>query len=81
MGVLGDGRHGGRGGAAASADCARPLAVLEVNCPKGAREATLGCAPAKNDFCFFAATGGKLGKALNVYTNAAPGEVRSGVCI
>ena len=26
MGVLGDGRHGGRGGAAASADCARPLA-------------------------------------------------------
>ena len=25
-GVLGDGRHGGRGGAAASADCARPLA-------------------------------------------------------
>ena len=28
MGVLGDGRHGGRGGAAASADCARPLAVL-----------------------------------------------------
>ena len=27
-GVLGDGRHGGRGGAAASADCARPLAVL-----------------------------------------------------
>ena len=28
MGVLGGGRHGGRGGAAASADCARPLAVL-----------------------------------------------------
>ena len=26
MGVLGGGRHGGRGGAAASADCARPLA-------------------------------------------------------
>ena len=26
MGVLGDGRHGGRGGTAASADCARPLA-------------------------------------------------------
>ena len=28
MGVLGDGRHGGRNGAAVSADCARPLAVL-----------------------------------------------------
>ena len=26
MGVLGGGRHGGRGGAAVSADCARPLA-------------------------------------------------------
>ena len=28
MGVLGDGRHGGRNGAAVSADCARPLAAL-----------------------------------------------------
>ena len=28
MGVLGDGRHGGRDGAAVSADCARPLAAL-----------------------------------------------------
>ena len=27
-GVLGDGRHGGRNGAAVSADCARPLAAL-----------------------------------------------------
>lgn len=38
-------------------------------------------APAKNDFSFFAACGGKLGKALEVYSSAAPGEVRSGVCI
>ena len=28
MGVLGGGRHGGRNGAAVSADCARPLAAL-----------------------------------------------------
>ena len=38
-------------------------------------------APAENDFCFFAAPGGKLCEALEVYTNAAPGEGRSGVCI
>ena len=25
-----------------TADCARPLAVLKVNCPKGAREGGLG---------------------------------------
>ena len=42
MGVLGGGRHGGRNGAAVSADCARPLAVLKVNCPKGARDGGLG---------------------------------------
>src|SRR5699024_293880 len=32
MGVLGDGRHGG-GRLCRTADCARPLAVLKVNCP------------------------------------------------
>ena len=29
--------------------------VQEVNCPEGAREATLGCAPAENDFDFISA--------------------------
>ena len=29
--------------------------VQKVNCPAGAREATLGCAAAKNDFYGFAA--------------------------
>ncbi len=37
MGVLGDGRHGGRGGAAASADCARPLAVFWCLSGRGER--------------------------------------------
>ena len=41
MGVLGGGRHGG-GRLCRTADCARPLAVLKVNCPKGAREGGLG---------------------------------------
>ena len=33
--------------------------VQEVNCPKGARETTLGCAPAENDFDSFRRCGGE----------------------
>ena len=64
-GVLGDGRHGGRGGAAASADCARPLASFgsfstwKRNSPRRAKPWTIGRrgrAPAlhssSNDACF-----------------------------
>ena len=35
-------RHGGRGGTAVPADCARPLAPLKVNWPAGPREGGLG---------------------------------------
>ena len=31
--------------------------VQEVNCPEGARETTLGCAPTENDYNLFAACG------------------------
>ena len=39
--------------------------VQKVNCSEGAREATLGCAPAENFLTFFAASGGKLWEAFD----------------
>ena len=38
--------------------------VQKVNCPEGTREATLGCAPAENDFILFVAMAANSARLL-----------------
>ena len=55
--------------------------VQKVNCPVGAREATLGCALAENILTLFAANGGKLCELLtrwDAFFETRPDCYRSG---